>query len=46
MTPIKVVIGGPTMNNEPTPEPEDEVDEKKTAGAKGSAKATPEAGKD
>lgn len=46
MTPIKTVVGGPKMNNEPTPEPEDEKDEGKTAQAKGSAKATPEVGKD
>jgi len=31
MTPIKVVIGGPKVSNDPVPEPEDEVDAGKDA---------------
>jgi hypothetical protein len=46
MTPIKVVVGGPTISNEPPQEPEAEVDAAKTGAAKASGAATPEAGKD
>ena len=46
MTPVKVVVGGPTISNEPPQEPEAEVDEAKTAGAKGSQKAQPDPSKD
>jgi len=48
MTPIKVVVGGPTISNEPPAEPEEEQDglEAKTAAAKGSMKAAPEATRD
>jgi hypothetical protein len=46
MTPIKVVVGGPTVSNEPPAEPEEEADAPKEAAAKGSMKAMPEATRD
>jgi len=47
MTPQKVVVGGPTMNNEPLPEPEDEeAPVEKKAAAKGAAKALPDPTRD
>lgn len=46
MTPIKVVVGGPTISNEPPRAPEDEVDVVKTVAAKGSAKVLPDVAKD
>jgi len=46
MTPVKVVVGGPKMNNEPTPTPEDEVDAAKDGAAKGASKAEPEEAED
>jgi hypothetical protein len=42
MTPVKVVVGGPTVNNEPPAEPEAEVDEAKSAAGKGGSKAAPD----
>merc|ERR1719313_1631064 len=43
MTPIKVVVGGPKVNNEPPAEPEPEADDEKAAGAKkGASKAEPD----
>jgi len=42
MTPVKTVVGGPKVSNEPPAEPEAEVDEGKTAAAKGGNKAEPD----
>jgi len=42
MTPIKVVVGGPTINNEPPAEPEAEEDAPKAAKGKGASKAEPD----
>ena len=42
MTPIKVVVGGPTMSNEPPQEPVDEVTPVTIAAGKGGAKAQPD----
>ena len=46
MTPIKTVIGGPKVNNEPPFEPVEEEDAAKDQAAAGSMKAAPEVGKD
>lgn len=43
MTPQKVVVGGPKVNNEPPAEPEAEApDAKKAAATKGASKAAPD----
>lgn len=42
MTPVKVVLGGVTVSNEPPAEPEDEKDAAKEAAGKGGAKAEPD----
>lgn len=42
MTPVKVVVGGPKVNNEPPAEPEPEADEAKAAAGKGGNKAEPD----
>ena len=42
MTPVKTVVGGPKVNNEPPAEPEPEVDDKKAAAGKAGNKAEPD----
>lgn len=42
MTPIKVVVGGPTVSNEPPAEPEAEVTPAATAAGKAGGKAAPD----
>merc|ERR1711935_1756 len=42
MTPVKTVVGGPKVNNEPPAEPEEEANEEKAATDKGGSKAEPD----
>jgi hypothetical protein len=42
MTPVKTVVGGPKVNNEPPAEPEPEQDAAKDKAAKGGSKAAPD----
>lgn len=42
MTPVKVVVGGVTVSNEPTAEPEAEVDKAKEGAGKAGSKAEPD----